>query len=768
MSADRSRRSDCYRTLAGAALSLIIAACHKQPPETAGSLPAPATYVGAPACASCHQAETDAWRGSHHQLAMQEARDGTVLGNFRDAAFQNGGVKSTFFRRDGRYFVSTDGADGKLADFEVKYTFGVQPLQQYLIKFPDGRLQALAIAWDSRSTEQGGQRWFHLYPDQKITAADPLHWTKPSQNWNFMCAECHSTNLKRNYDLDKDRFATTWSDINVACEACHGPGSRHVAWAHTAPRATDTTLGLVVRFEPRSAWMIDPLTRAPRRAVPSKSHAELETCAVCHSRRAQLMEGYTPGQPLAETHLPALLTTGLYQADGQMQDEVYNYGSFLQSRMHASGVTCSDCHEPHSLKLRATGNTMCTQCHAALRYDSEQHHHHTAGSPGSACAACHMPVRTYMVVHRRHDHSFRIPRPDLSATLGTTNACTDCHRNRSAAWAAAAVAHWFGPEREGFQTFGPALWAARHEQRAAPQLLQQIADSAAQPAIVRATALAELAPYLANSLVATIDRALHDPDPLVRIGALEGLQLLPPEQRWMAAGPLLDDPVRAVRMEAVPFLLVAPPDPSHQSELAHAVEEYLAIQRTNADRADAHVNIALIRQQQQNAGQAEAEYHKAIQLDPAFTPARVNLADLYRALGREADGLKVLRDGLAEFPADAALHHALGLALVRSHRLPEAIAELERAAQLAPGSARYTYVYAVALNSAGKRPEAVRLLRENERRHPADRDTIIALIDLLREQGDRRAALGYAHSLAELTPDDPSVAILIRSLQSAK
>ncbi len=751
-------------------ISVTVAACQGKPPATSPAKPAPqATYVGAAACASCHPGESTAWQDSHHALAMQQARDGTVLGDFNDATFRLNGITSRFFRRDGRFIVHTDGADGKLADFEVKYTFGVRPLQQYLIEFPDGRLQALSIAWDSRAAELGGQRWFHLYANEKVTThADPLHWTRPSQNWNFMCAECHSTNLRRNYDLEKDRFATSWSDISVACEACHGPASNHVAWARAAPRAADSTLGLVARFEPRAAFMPDPATAELRRALPRKSDLELETCAVCHSRRAPIMEGHVPGQRLTDTHLPALLRPGLYQADGQMQDEVYNYGSFVQSKMYARGVSCGDCHEPHSLKQRAPGNAVCGQCHAAGRYDTESHSHHAADSPATACAACHMPVRTYMVVHPRHDHSFRVPRPDLSGALGTSNACTDCHRDKPAEWAASAIAHWFGPVRKGFQTFGPALRAARTEQRGAANLLREIADGPGQPPIVRATALAELAPYLTPALVPTVELSLHDPDPLVRLGALEGLAYLPAERRWAVGGALLNDPVRAVRMRAVPFLLPAPTDEARRAQLAHAVDEYIAIQRTNADRADARVNIGLVRQQQHDPEQAEAEYRAAIRLDPSFTPARVNLADLYRALGRESDGEKVLRDGLETLPADSALHHALGLALVRSRRLPEAIAELKRAAVLAPESARYTYVYAIALNSAGKRSDAVHLLRDNERRHPADRDTLLALVDLLREQGDGDGALRYARGLAELLPGDPSVTALLESLQQPK
>jgi Flp pilus assembly protein TadD len=480
------------------------------------------------------------------------------------------------------------------------------------------------------------------------------------------------------------------------------------------------------------------------------------------------MEGHAPDQPLSDTHIPALLQAGLYQADGQMQDEVYNYGSFLQSKMYANGVSCSDCHEPHSLELRAPGNAVCTQCHLAARYDIQSHHHHTAASPGAACAACHMPVRTYMVVDSRHDHSFRIPRPDLDATLGTKDACTDCHQDKRAAWAASAIEHWFGPTREGFQAFGPALRAARNEERMAPTLLQGIADGPGQPAIARATALAELAPYLTPALVPALSRGLRDPNALVRIGALDGLQNLPSEMRWGVAGLLLNDSARAVRMEAVPFLMRAPADESQRVQLAHAVEEYLAIQGTNSDRADAHVNLGLIGQLQENEERAEAEYRTAIRLDPAYTPARVNLADLFRALGRDSDGEKVLREGLEASPKDASLHHALGLLLVRTRSMPEATAELERAAQLAPESARYTYVYAVALNSAGKQAEALRQLKDNEHRHPADRDTLFALVDLLRKHNDRQHAMDYAKALVELLPDDPSVAALLESLQPTK
>ncbi|HHH43504.1 MAG TPA: hypothetical protein ENK49_05140, partial [Gammaproteobacteria bacterium] len=190
-----------------------------------------AEFVGRPVCTACHTEQAVQWSGSNHDQAMQLATSHTVLGNFDNATFTNFGVTSSFFKKNGRFMVRTVGPDGKLKDYEIKYTFGVEPLQQYLVEFPGGRLQALSLAWDTRSKQQGGQRWFHLYPDENIAYDDELHWTRPSQNWNSMCAECHSTNLEKNYDPVTRTFATSWSEIDVSCEACHGPGSNHVRWA---------------------------------------------------------------------------------------------------------------------------------------------------------------------------------------------------------------------------------------------------------------------------------------------------------------------------------------------------------------------------------------------------------------------------------------------------------------------------------------------------------------------------------------------------------
>jgi len=373
-----------------------------------------ANHVGAKACAECHAKQYDAWQRSHHALAMQVADDKTVLGNFDDAKFKYVGVESRFFKRDGRFMVRTDGPDGKLADFEIQYTFGVWPLQQYLIEFPGGRYQTLGIAWDARPKNEGGQRWFHLYPGEKIDHNDQLHWAGLYQNWNLQCAACHSTNLKKGYDAASNTYKTTFSEINVACEACHGPGSRHVEWAKQArpPYASQSDKGLVVlRSRWNEAWKFAATDAASAQRDQPAADALMNVCAACHARRSTIAEEGQAGAPLEDTHRPALLTAPNYYVDGQQREEVYVWCSFLQTKMYQRGVTCMDCHEPHALKLRAEGNALCVRCHNAAALDTEKHHFHKAGTKGAQCVECHMPAQNYMVVDARRDHGIRSPRP---------------------------------------------------------------------------------------------------------------------------------------------------------------------------------------------------------------------------------------------------------------------------------------------------------------------------------------------------------------------
>ena len=743
------------------------------PSATLSPVLPPATYVGRASCAGCHAQEVAKWQGSHHDLAMQFADETSVLGNFADAKFRHAGVTSVFSRRDGKYFVRTDGPDGKLADFEIRYTFGVTPLQQYLIEFPDGRMQALSIAWDGRPRSEGGQRWFHLYPHETLRAGDPLHWTGLQQNWNFMCAECHSTDLRKKYDVQSNRFATTFSEIDVSCEACHGPASNHVTWAHREGdwKELDADHGLMIALDERRnvSWAIDPATGNAQRSRSRETAREVEMCGRCHARASRISDDYVHGKPLLDSHRVALLEEGLYWNDGQMRDEVYDHGSFLQSRMFAKGVTCSDCHEPHSLKLREPGSAVCAQCHLPEKYASPQHHFHPMGSPGAECAACHMPSATYMQIDPRHDHSLRIPRPDRSISLGTPNACNACHTKQSAQWAVIQTRKHHPEPKPGYQGFAEAFHAGSRGEAGAQQQLSDLVGDAAQPAIVRASAAQRLARRQGPATIDTLAKAQGDRDPLVRFAAVEALSGVDPALRARLLLPALGDPVRTVRIEAARALAAVPAEgwsAAQRAALEKGVAEWIAVQNFNADRPEAHTNLAALYAERGSSEQAFAELAKALELDPTFSPARVNRADLLRTLGREAEAETTLREAIVRNPQDAAVHHTLGLSLIRQSRREAGLRELGEAVRLAPNEARFGYVYGIALHDLGRTQDAVRVLESILRTHANDEDTLFALASYLQEAGDVPRALPYARRLVELEPQDPRARALLAGLEA--
>jgi tetratricopeptide (TPR) repeat protein len=719
-----------------------------------------AGFVGSASCSACHQAQHAAWRTSQHAGAMQHASPDTVRGNFDDASHTFDGVTSKFFKRDGKYFVRTDGPDGKLADFEVRYTFGLEPLQQYLVELPGGRLQALAVTWDTRPASAGGQRWFRQYPDEKLDFRDELHWTQRSQNWNFMCADCHSTNVRKGYDAATDAFATQWSEISVGCESCHGPGSAHLAWAKGKP-SSDPAKGLTVALDERrgAVWQIDPASGNAKRTPERRSGREIEVCGPCHARRAQIAEGWQAGAALMDHYLPSLLSPGLYHADGQQRDEVFIWGSFLQSRMHRAGVTCSDCHDPHTQKLRAPGNAVCAQCHLASKYDARAHHFHPEGTRGAQCVGCHMPATTYMVVDPRRDHSLRVPRPDLSVKLGTPNACNECHRESTAQWSADWVARWHGAQRRNEGHYGEAIDAGRRGGAGAGRGLVAIATSVAYPPIVRASAVELLARYPGPTADAAVRSALRDADPLVRHAALVALQAPTAPQLVAAISPLLDDPLRAVRVEAA--RRVAPHaaglDAAARPAFDRAIAEYEAVQKGNLDRPEAWMNLGNLHAMRGDPAAAEAAYREALKRDVRFVPAYVNLADLRREQQRETDAESVLREGLRAAPNAPALHEALGLALVRQGKKGAALAEFAAAWKSAPAEARNAYLYALALHDAGRRAEAIRVLADAAQRS-GDRDVLLALAMYRSEGGDEAGAREALKRLAAVNPDDPALA----------
>ncbi|MFQ3278248.1 MAG: putative CXXCH cytochrome family protein, partial [Colwellia sp.] len=385
-------------------------------------------------------------------MSMKHADSKSVLGDFNNATLATE-VKSTinnntFFRKNQQFWVNIQGEDGQFHDYQIKYTFGYQPLQQYMVEFDDGRVQLIPFAWDSRVKEKGGQRWFNLYPDMTKKHQE-FFWTNTGQNWNYMCADCHSTNVDKNFDVKTNTYNTTFSEINVACESCHGAASDHVTWANQPAEVKNDRIALHDKGFSRDlsksvqTWQVsdNKKTLTPQSIDHSQ---QVLVCAQCHSRRTQISnKSHIDGNAFGERYLLDLISSTNYHPDGQVYNENFVYGSFLQSKMYKNGVVCSDCHNPHTAELKLPIETLCLQCHQSDNYASTQHHKHPEKSTGAQCVNCHMPETTYMEIDARRDHGFHIPTPNLAKKLGTPDTCLSCHKDKDSQWSASKVNAWY-------------------------------------------------------------------------------------------------------------------------------------------------------------------------------------------------------------------------------------------------------------------------------------------------------------------------------------
>ena len=666
------------------------------------SVSGPAVYAGSQACASCHEKESVAWQQSHHYHAMEHASEQSVRGDFNNASIEYFG-RRTRFHRDGKQFlVTTENEQGQDQTFLVQYTLGYDPLQQYLVSFPDGRVQALPFAWDTRSKQAGGQRWFHLYPGDNITPRNPLFWTRPLQNWNYMCADCHTTGFSKNFSDVENRFDSRWKELGNGCESCHGPGSLHIQ------QMQKNTASIADRF-------ILPLHAQSQ---------QIDQCGVCHARRDRLKEGVAE-EKINDSWKPELLHESLYFSDGQIRDEVFEIGSFMQSKMYGAGVTCSNCHEPHSGSLRAEGNMLCGQCHAPSIYDDKKHHFHLADSKGARCTSCHMPERTYMVVDVRHDHRFSVPRPLQSEKIQSPDACTSCHVGKSKSWAEEVIlSHRASGKSPGPPHFGLLLWQARFEKQAAMKSLGSLVTDDRYAAIARASALVELGRHPDQVTVQVISQQLQSQNAMIRGAAVEAMAGWPPEQSMPLLVNHLSDESRAVRFAMAP--VVASVDvrvltAQQQKQRLDLLREYEQWLLEHADRADAQVARASLALARGDREAAQELFEKALQRDPASLAAHLNYADFYRALGDDARAEKLLLKALEIYPDSADAHYALGLLRVRQKQLDEALISLREAAKLAPANSHYAYVYGVGLYEAGNLRNSLHYLKIAQERFPANR-----------------------------------------------
>ncbi len=683
---------------AGLALVLAVRAGRKTPPSAAA-----ATYVGSERCASCHPDETARWRPSNHARAMQVATEQTVLGDFNGATLEHRGKTWRFFRKGDKFVVSAEGPDGAMHDYEVAYTFGVAPLQQYLVPFPGGRLQALSAGWDVKE-----KRWFHVNPRGPAAPGDWLHWSRAGQNWNGMCADCHSTNVRKNYDPDSDSYRTTWSEVSVGCESCHGPSSQHVAWAERPagkrPRVENAAL----------------VTRTSRLT----GQEQADRCAVCHARRAQFMDQGRPGAELLDRYLPTLLASGLFHPDGQILDEDFEWQAFSQSKMYAFGVRCTDCHDAHSGKRLAEGNALCTRCHQAQAYDAPSHHFHRAewqGKPNAAvlCVSCHMPGQNYMVVHFRRDHSLRIPRPDLTASIGVPNACSGCHSDKPLSWVQARYDVWYGKTRK--PSDGPAIASGRQGAPAAETALVTLAADPLRPTLSRATAIDLLGGYTDAPAGKAMEAALSSPEPLIRVTAA---RQLPGDAATLVRllGPLLGDPVRAVRLQAAARLAGEPArrlaDPAKKA-YETALAEQIQSQRYMSDLPSGPYNLGNLYASLGRPADAEREYRRALKLDDQLFMARANLATLLAGQGKLEEAETLLREAQRQAPQQPAIALNLGLLLAERGNPVEAEQMLHAALAADPTLAPAAFNLAVLVGERSP-AEAMELARRAVSLRPED------------------------------------------------
>lgn len=615
-------------------------------------------YVTSQVCAGCHQPQFEAWSSSHHSWAWREPARNNVLGDFDNARFEHAGFNYRFETDDDAYFIVADSPDGDSTRYPVRYVVGVTPLQQYLVETEPGRLQAMDLAWD---TER--KRWYHLYPDEDTSVGNGMHWSGSYKNWNARCAECHATDYKKNYNPLKDAYDSRQAEIGVGCEACHGPGEAHVAWA----RQPET-------FN-RGQWTDADSQGLLATYRKGDASSQLNLCAGCHSRREPLGGGSPPpGEPFDDHYRLALLRDVLYFPDGQIRDEVYVYGSFLQSRMYAAGVQCTNCHDAHSYRLKAEGNALCTRCHnpqgnpafPSLKkadYDTAKHHFHKQGSEGAACRNCHMPERNYMVVDGRRDHSFRVPRPDLSVKLGNPDSCTQCHRDKIPAWAAGELRQRFPRGRSGESHFGE-LFAAL-DNTPDSETVQQLIDLAKdrkKPAIVRASAVQRLAPMADAGLAEELSLLLDDRSAWVRAAAIALQRQLPRQRRIKALAPLLNDPMQSVRIEAAKASLDIPQGdvPENvRTSLQKAMGEMQLSLLAKADFPESQLVIGGVALTLRNLPAASSAFQRAVEMDPQLVQAWLMLARIQAVQGDHISIGHTLKAAIQANPDSIELKQAL-------------------------------------------------------------------------------------------------------------
>lgn len=703
----------------------------------------PAEYVGDQSCKKCHATEFKEWKQSHHYMSMLPPNDSTVKGDFNNVTFTADGVTSRFYKKGKKFFINTEGDDGKNHDFEVKYIFGFTPLQQYLVQFPQGRMQVPRLSWDVNK-----KKWFNQYAGQNIPSHDWLHWTGNAQNWNTMCATCHSTNLRKNYDIKTDTYKTSYSIINVSCESCHGAGKQHVDFINDDYKSGERIAGSFMKL-----------------AKNSKQTEELNTCAPCHARISEINGKHIESKEIMDNYIPQIPDTEFFHADGQVNDEDYIYTSFLQSRMFHKGVTCSTCHNPHSVKLKRPGNQTCTLCHIPTQYDVPKHTFHKTGTPAAECKNCHMPGKYYMGNDYRHDHSFRVPRPDLSVKYGTPNACSNCHKDKSEKVLADAVVKWYGPKRK--YHFAEDLIPGSRLDAESEKHLTKIIDNKFVPKIIKATATFYLGSIPTQTSLNTILARLASKEAQIRYRALRSLASFPTDSWMEAVGPLLSDKVRAVRIAAADLYITIPSNQipeNYAKPFALAQIELEKSLRYQTDFSTGNVMLADYYLKLKEYDNAEKFYLRGLKKDSNMNYAWLNLSAAYNSQGKNAQALQALESALKNDSKNERIYYNMALLQNEMNNIPAAEKAFAKAVELKSSNPRVYYNYGLLLNQNKKFKEAEVVLTKGIQINPADPELYYALTYVYIQSNNRAKTMQTAMKLKQLDPSNPNYQQLFSSL----
>jgi tetratricopeptide (TPR) repeat protein len=670
-------------------------------------------------CAGCHVNESESWKHSDHDKAMDHANANTVLGDFSGVEAKRHSLSARFFQKGGDYFVSIQ-ENNKTAEYPVRYVFGHYPLQQYLVEEISGQLQVMPFAWDTRDKLQGGQRWYANYQED-IATNDRLHWKQPTQNWNGMCADCHSTGLKRNFDTTSLTFNTHFDTVDITCASCHGAMNGHYSSndSHVS-NGTDQTASYHSPLQPSQQralgqWLMKEGDKIARWRVEKdgelieadRDNSFMDTCFGCHSLRSPLTDGINPDAAYLDQFTPSLLVPPLYFSDGQIREEVYVYGSFLQSRMYEAGVNCIDCHDAHSMKIKVEGNGLCLQCHSASNYDTEAHTHHPLNTPASQCVNCHMPSRTYMGVDSRRDHSFSIPTPHISEGTGAPNACLSCHANDNK-WVSEQLNKWFGRastlsrDEENYITL-------MHGRPLSKQTMLGLAYAKSLPTIKRATALSMLASRVDGLSDNDLRNFIRSKKPLLRLAAAQAGRALPVSERLKSYVTLLNDRYKSIRVTAVNNLVGLG---INSEAYKNAFSELVTSNAVNQWRGEGNLNQSLLAYKLGNLAEAEALLKQGIKVDPYFEANYINLAELYRSQNDLKLEKQTLEKAKKAMPNSDLIFYSLGMLYIREQDKTTAIRLFKKATELGPTNPQNWYIYALALDNIGETENAIKVLKE--------------------------------------------------------